>query len=61
MIVNTDTGEILSDTYPLRFKPRGRVSRSKSTYYKRRTHIHVNKDLAIAIVFLVFVLGAWIA
>lgn len=57
---NTTNGEII-DLSPLGRKPRGRVSRSKSTYSKRRTHIHVNKDLAMATLALVFVLGAWIA
>jgi hypothetical protein len=60
MIVNTITGEIV-DLSPLGRKPRGRVSRPKGTYRKRRTDIHVDKDLAIATVVIVFLLGAWIA
>ncbi len=45
---NTRTGEI-TDLSPLRYKPRGRVSRPKSTYGKRGYTIHISEDAAIAV------------
>lgn len=61
MIVNTDTGEILSPTYPLRYKPRGRVEPSKRTFTQTRPEIHLTNTEAWVAGLLTFCLGVWFA